>query len=74
MVRKIVDNRKIVAKAQEEFGQHSEGIRSAVSSGQVAVALRALAHSCAESSPALADKALDFLAQHRLAGQYEEAS
>lgn len=74
MTRKTVDNRKIVASAQEKFGEHSEQVRNAVSSGQVAVALRALAHSCANTSPKLADEALNFLSHYRLAGEYEEAS
>lgn len=74
MTRKAIDNREVVARAQEEFGPYSERIRSAVSSGQVAVALREIAHTYALSQSELADKALDFLSKHRLAGQYEEAS
>lgn len=69
MARKTVDNRKIVAEAKKKFGQYSERVLGAVSSGQMAVALRDLAR----ANPELTDDVLGFTRRHGLSGQYEEA-
>jgi hypothetical protein len=68
MANKIVDDATKVAEAKKRFGHLSVRVASATNLGELAPALRELAHTKANSAPAICRKVLRFSAKYKLTG------